>query len=340
MRSIRLSICIATLNRADVIGETLACLLPQLGPETELLVLDGASKDRTSEVVAAYAAMNPSVRYVRKDKASGIDRDFDQAVELAAGDYCWLLSDDDLPRPGAVAAVLEAMRTEPSLILVNAETRTSDFSEVLVARMLPITENKEYEPGEMERLLVDTGSYLTFIGCVVIRRQLWLKRDRATYYGSLFVHVGVIFQAPLPHAVIVIAEPLIWIRYGASLWSARGFEIWMFKWPGLIWSFSGYSDAAKASVTRLEPWRKATTLALFRAKGLFSRREYRRWIAPRDSSAWLRLIAWAIAITPRTLVNLAASSYLRVFTPRPAIALFELRNSPYHYSRLLSRAKK
>jgi abequosyltransferase len=340
LSSLRLSICIATLNRADVIGETLSCLVPELGPETELLILDGASTDRTSEVVAEYAATNVSVRYLKKDKASGVDRDFDEAVEQARGDYCWLMSDDDLLQPGAIGTILRAIRSEPSLILVNAQVRTPDFSEVLVPRMLRITENETYAPGEMERLLVDTGSYLTFIGCVVIRRQLWLERDRASYYGSLFIHAGVIFQSPLPSSVIVIAEPFIWIRYGMAMWSARGFEIWMFKWPGLIWSLPGYSDAAKARVTPMEPWRKATTLALYRAKGLFSWPQYRQWIAPRASPVWFRAIACAIAIAPCTIVNAAASLYLRLLMPNPELPLFELKASQHHYSRLRTRTKQ
>ena len=38
----RLSICIATLNRAAFIGETLDTIVAQLREDTEVLVVDGA----------------------------------------------------------------------------------------------------------------------------------------------------------------------------------------------------------------------------------------------------------------------------------------------------------
>ena len=57
-------------------------------------------------------------------------------------------------------------------------------------------------------LLADTGaSYLSFIGGIIIQRQLWRARDKASYFGSYFIHVGVVFQQPLPGDTLVIAEP-------------------------------------------------------------------------------------------------------------------------------------
>ena len=109
-------------------------------------------------------------------------------------------------------------------------------------------------------LLADTGDYLSFIGGIIIQRQLWRARDKASYFGSDFIHFGVVFQQPLPGDTLVIAEPLIIIRYGNASWLARYFEIWMFKWPGLVWSFPHLPDSAKSRVCHKEPWRSPKTL--------------------------------------------------------------------------------
>ena len=77
-------------------------------------------------------------------------------------------------------------------------------------------------------------SFMSFIGCVVINRDLWLQREKKRYFGTEFIHVGVIFQAPLPGPALVIAEPYITIRFGNAQWTSRALEIWMFKWPNLI----------------------------------------------------------------------------------------------------------
>ena len=80
----------------------------------------------------------------------------------------------------------------------------------------------------------DAASYFSFIGCVIIRRSIWMERQRERYFGSLFIHMGVIFQAPIPGRILVVARTLISIRYGNALWRAKEFEIWMFKWPDLL----------------------------------------------------------------------------------------------------------
>ena len=49
------------------------------------------------------------------------------------------------------------------------------------------------------------------------------------YFGSCFIHIGVIFQDQLPSDTLVISESFIIIRYGNAQWSDRAFEIWMFN---------------------------------------------------------------------------------------------------------------
>ena len=94
--AIRLSVCIATFNRADFIGQTLDAILEQVTPEVELVVVDGASQDQTAAVMAQYLVRYPHIVYRREAENSGVDRDFDKAVAYASGEYCWLMSDDDV----------------------------------------------------------------------------------------------------------------------------------------------------------------------------------------------------------------------------------------------------
>ena len=117
----RLSICIATYNRADVIGETLAGIIPQLQGGVELVVVDGASPDTTPDVVRSALQGRSDCRYVRLEKKGGVDQDYCRAVAEARGEYCWLMTDDDLLKPGAVERVLRALQSNPDLLVVNAE---------------------------------------------------------------------------------------------------------------------------------------------------------------------------------------------------------------------------
>jgi abequosyltransferase len=327
----KLSICIATLNRAAYIGETLDSIITQATGDVEIVVLDGASKDNTREVVEARQRGFPGLRYFRQEANGGVDRDFDNAVGNATGEYCWLMSDDDVLKQGAVQAVLDAIRSAPSLVVLNAEVRNSDLSNLIEERHLRLGIDTDYGSEEMERLFVDTALYLTFIGCVIINRELWLGRNRTGYYGSFFIHVGVIFQAALPGGAKVLANPLISVRYGNAMWKSREFEIWMRRWPGLIWSLPALPDSAKSRVHPLTAARQLRRLVAFRALGAYTLEEYRKWIAPRVEWARLRVPARLIAICPGFLINAVTLLYCRLFGRGMELAIVDLRSSRFYF---------
>ncbi|MGD9726973.1 MAG: glycosyltransferase family 2 protein [Nitrospiraceae bacterium] len=334
---IQLSICITTFKRGPFIGETLDSILPQIGDGVELLVVDGASPDGTPRVMAEYVAKNPGIRYFREKENSGIDGDYDKAVKYALGKYCWLMTDDDLLHEGAIATVLKVLEEDPDLVVVNSELKTVDMSMVLADNMLDLAGQEKYEPREAERAFVDVAKYMSFIGGVVIKRSVWLDRDRTTYYGSLFIHVGVVFQRPVG-LVRVIRQPLIAIRYGNAMWTPRGFEIWMFKWPSLIWSFANYSPEAKAGICLQEPWKVKKKVLLYRALGGYGREEFRRFIAPKVRG-FTRLAYATIAVLPPALMNSLASIYCAFINRKARSDLYDLSRSRHAtwLSRTLAR---
>jgi len=322
----KLSICIATYSRGGFIGETLDSILGQMPAGVELVVVDGASPDNTPEVMAQYLLRRPEVRYFREQENSGIDRDYDKAVCYARSEYCWLMTDDDLLRAGAVTRVIDSLHSNPDLVVVNSEVKSANFSTILDTSFLKFSNDREYGEEDAEKFFSEVASYLSFIGGVVIKRQLWLGRDRASYYGTLFVHVGVIFQYPPISRVKVIAEPLIIIRYGNAMWTARGFEIWMFKWPQLIWSFPDFPERSKSAITPREPWRLIKKLILYRAIGGYGTAQYQQFIAARAQGIPRRLYM-VIAIFPAAVVNFFASLYCVLINRDARSGLYDLSRS-------------
>jgi glycosyltransferase involved in cell wall biosynthesis len=333
MNRIKISICIATLNRAAFIGATLETIISQATDEVEIVIVEGASTDNTGEIIRRYQECFPRLRYFRQDANRGVDHDFAEAVAMAHGEYCWLFSDDDFLKPGAIQAVLDAIKGQYGLIIANAEVRNADLSKVLEPKRLKLSADRIYKPTEIGLLLAEVGDYLTFIGGVVIKRELWNAREKEKHFGSYFVHAGVIFQSPLPEDTLVIAKPLVSIRYGNASWLGKYFEIWMFKWPDLIWSFPDYPDSVKLQACPKEPWRRMRTLLLARAKGAFTIKEYREWLEPRLDSSWTRAMARAIAQFPGRLANFLAIFYYHAFWRQPSrvFVISDLENSPFYF---------
>ncbi len=334
----KLSICIATYKRGQFIGETLNSILAQIEPGVEIVVVDGASPDDTSLVMAGYTAAYPEISYFRELVNSGVDADFDKAVVYAKGEYCWLMTDDDLLRPGAIKRVLLALGGESDLIIVNAEVRSADLYHLFESKRLGFNVDKFYRAENREEFFVEIAAYLSFIGCVVIRRTCWIERERCAYYGSLFIHVGVIFQNPPITNVRTISEPQIIIRYGNAMWTPRSFEVWMFKWPELIWTFLDFSDEAKRKVCRREPWRSAKALFHNRALGSYSPAVFTRFLKGNVGNP-KEMIFYLLSVFPASLANLVMVAYFLLQHHPNRMALHDLifcRNAGL-LSRLLVR---
>ena len=327
MTNPRLSICIATYNRASCIGETLESIIPQITKEVEIVVVDGASTDNTCSVVKSYMKLCPQIRYVKLLSKGGVDQDYCSAVEHARGGMCWLFSDDDLLKPDAVKTVLDEAKNGYSLIIVNAEIMNKDLSGLVEIKRLQINKNEIYSSSEMELLFRRAISYMSFIGGVIINRDLWLQREKKSYFGTEFVHVAVIFQEPLPAPTLIIAKPYITIRYGNAQWSSRSFEIWMFKWPNLLCSLANISEQTRKEYKLTNSWMGMQKLFFFRAKGAYSLKEYRKCFTLKELSLWWRMMAFFIAVVPSSCVNLVLLLYLKMIQKDALLSIYDLEHT-------------
>lgn len=320
-----LSICIATFNRCNYIVHTLSSIVNQMMAGMELVIVDGASKDETEAVVGRFMASHPEVliRYFREEKNSGVDADYDKAVCYANGRYCWLMTDDDVLVDGAMERICKALLSAPDLLVLNAEIRDVKCERILDASMIKMGSDRRYSINDRDELISDLGHCLSFIGSVVINRDIWMSREREQFYGTAFVHVGVIFELPRISDVVVITSPMIAIRYGNAMWTARGFEIWNFKWPDLIWATKGVSDAAKARVCAREPWRNVKQLVLARALGSYSVVQYVQFLRARTTGL-TRLVTYLVSILPMRFVNVLVSLYLMALKPDARMAMYDL----------------
>lgn len=308
----RLSICISTWNRASFLRAALDSIVPQLTDECEVVVVDNASVDNTSSVVAEAMQRSPRVRYIRQDSNNGLDRNFDRAVELTRGDYCWLMSDDDLFKPDAVAAVLSTLRQEPSLVIVNYEFMDASMSKVLQERIMDFDADRKYGAWELDRIFVELCDFVRYIGAVVIRRTVWLSRNRDLYNGSNYAFIGMLFQDRFPRSVHVITQPYLSYRSVCDNIDVPGFmELMLAKWPSLVASLP-VSEGSKRKLQSARPWKYLYELLCWRGCGFYSYAAYRRWIRPQLGGATReKVLPLLVAFLPSTLTNLTMRLYLR-----------------------------
>jgi len=112
------------------------------------------------------------------------------------------------------------------------------------------------------------------------------------------------------------------------MWTARSFDIWMLKWPNLIWSFPDYSDTEKQRICSREPWRRIKLLLKIRALGYYTANEYHNmW--QNESRSLDRLFAYLISISPPTLINISMVIFYKFSFKNNSRIMIDLSNSPH-----------
>jgi len=120
-----LTIAIPTFNREFYLMELLESLLPQfadLAPDfAELIVSDNCSEDLTSGMVASFQERGLPCRLIQNETNLGADGNFLQCLNVALGQYVWVLGDDDLIEPGAIATLLNLLQqSEYDLVYLSS----------------------------------------------------------------------------------------------------------------------------------------------------------------------------------------------------------------------------
>ncbi|HDL01182.1 MAG TPA: glycosyltransferase family 2 protein [candidate division Zixibacteria bacterium] len=302
-----LTICIATYNRAEFLAITLKGIIDQISEfdDVEVLVVDGNSTDNTEAVVTELQSKCRTLRYNKLNEKGGVDKDFDIAVNSSKGQYCWLFTDDDMLKENAIEKVRNVILEGSELIVVNAEICDYELQNVISDNALQLDEDIKTNllPPEREKFFSLCARYISFIGSIVIQRSCWVETPRNKFYGTRFIHVGVISTLRDNSRVTVITEPQIKIRLGNAEWSGIAFKVWTQLWPDLIWSFSNISDECKKSICLREPWKNVTALLWYRALGSYSTKEYYDLLSTKAMS-FHKLASLVIAYLPRLIPRL------------------------------------
>ena len=111
----KISFCIPTRNRSDTIPATIDSIISQNIKDIEIVIVDGASTDGTEKIINNYKESSPNIIYYKRNECVGVDRDILKTVSLSSGDYCWLMSDDDILTKGALKNIIEHLNNNPSI---------------------------------------------------------------------------------------------------------------------------------------------------------------------------------------------------------------------------------
>ena len=97
----KVSIIMATCNRAHLIEETLDSILNQSFRNWECIIIDDGESDSTQEVLYPYLEKDSRIKYFKRDNShqKGLPGCRNMGLELANGEYIIFFDDDDIVHP-------------------------------------------------------------------------------------------------------------------------------------------------------------------------------------------------------------------------------------------------
>lgn len=115
----KVTIGVPVRNGEQYIEKALDGLLQQARPDWEIVICDNGSQDRTAEICRAYLREHIVIRYIRSQHVVGPAGNFWRVLSYARGEYfIWAAVDDTRP-PDAIAALVDALDTNPTAVMAH-----------------------------------------------------------------------------------------------------------------------------------------------------------------------------------------------------------------------------
>lgn len=138
---IRISIVIPSFNQGEYLEQAIRSVLLQGYPDVELIVVDGASKDSSLDVIQKYA---DRLAWWVSELDQGQSHAINKGFARCTGDIITFLSSDDYYLPGTFQDVVERINENP-----HAGAIVGGFS---------FLDEGQAQPGEAQRPVLNGGS--------------------------------------------------------------------------------------------------------------------------------------------------------------------------------------
>ncbi len=129
-----MSVCMATYNGTRFLREQLDSILPQLGPDDELVVVDDHSSDGTVGLLRSYG--DARIRVHVNERNLRAPASFARSIALARGEVIVLADQDDTWLAGRVDALVAALDA-PGIVAVASNSDYVDATGRPVAFPMP-----------------------------------------------------------------------------------------------------------------------------------------------------------------------------------------------------------
>lgn len=158
----------------------------------EILVSDNCSTDKTAEIVKRF----PEVKYFKNIENIGYDRNIQNVFAKAQGQYVWTIAADDIiSNSEAIDKIINLIENNPDVALIHVGGNEK----------LPNKTNVY----NGEKFLIDSKFQSGAVSSNIIKRETWLESNPSSFFGSGWIHFGVIMNIANRFQTIITRDQLI-----------------------------------------------------------------------------------------------------------------------------------
>lgn len=206
----KVTVCICTYNRANLLKDAIQSVLTQTFQEIEVVVLDNYSSDDTCDVVHSFN--DPRITYVRHESnITGIGN-WNYAINYVETEFFCILHDDDIMFPWMIEKELEVLIKHPFLGFVGSKPLLSCGVTQIPSYPRFITP-VFYKHKEFIAELCRIGYNPLIISSVLFRKDIF-KNNNLRFKPSILTDLYFWVECNLSHdfQMCIIEEPLFQYR--------------------------------------------------------------------------------------------------------------------------------
>ena len=218
----KISICVPQYNRIELLLKSLRIIENQDYDDIEIVVSDDCSTDNTvEEIQKLQKDYKYPVVFFKFEENQGYDRNYRKCIELATGDYCLVIGNDDtMNNDNAISNLVSFLKANdlPDIGYCNfVEENNMDNS---FERALESTVH-----GSGIDVAIKHANGFSFVGGLIYKKRVFDKYNTDKHDGSIYaqMYLGLLMIAD-GNRLFTLKEPLVLkdmhFADGSFRWSA------------------------------------------------------------------------------------------------------------------------
>jgi len=222
--SLKVTVCVATYNRCNLLIRTIDSVLNQTYTNFELLICDDTSTDDTETYCTNLALLDHRIKYYRNDNNLGMVANYQKMYDMVETELFVICSDDDFLLPRHLERTVDAFNKQPGLGMVFGQTICGSVNGTGQVSIIPknLSQDGIVDP---KKMLFDSimGNNICWTSALIRKTAV----DRMATYGKdnlemsfedIFIKEGDYFFVLL----MLVCAPVAFVNVPASYFSVDG----------------------------------------------------------------------------------------------------------------------